>query len=102
MDPVEFAASHGIKGSKHFKHAVKGFVAIIDDLKLSKIKDDSRVLLVEQDRYAAIEASGTQSGATWGLDRIDQRSKVLDGKFNYLFSGKGVTAYVIDTGIRYD
>jgi len=44
--------------------------------------------------------SGTQTGATWGLDRIDQRSLPLNGTYSYDYTGAGVTAYIIDTGIR--
>jgi len=43
-----------------------------------------------------------QSGATWGLDRIDQPSASLSGTFTYTNTGPGVKAYIIDTGIRFD
>ena len=39
-------------------------------------------------------------GATWGLDRIDQRDLPLDGNSNFNVTGSGVKAYIIDTGIR--
>lgn len=35
----------------------------------------------------------------WGLDRIDQRSPVLDGRFAPRRTGRGVTVYLIDTGL---
>ena len=41
---------------------------------------------------------GSQSGATWGIDRIDSRSGI-DGVYNYSATGSGVNVYVIDTGI---
>ena len=45
---------------------------------------------------------------SWGLDRIDQRNLPLDGTMNLQMAnaaasgGSGVTAYVIDTGVRSD
>ncbi|KAG0240561.1 hypothetical protein BGW41_006822 [Actinomortierella wolfii] len=40
---------------------------------------------------------------SWGLDRIDQRTDRLDGKFHYPESaGENVTVYVIDTGVNID
>ncbi|OSC53636.1 serine protease, partial [Streptomyces sp. 4F] len=38
---------------------------------------------------------------SWGLDRIDQQNRPLDSSYTYPDSaGQGVTAYVIDTGVR--
>src|SRR4029077_17264650 len=49
-----------------------------------------------------VEMMTTQTGATWGLDRIDQRNRPLSGSFTYFATGAGVSAYVIDTGIRFN
>src|SRR5262249_51466616 len=46
------------------------------------------------------EPVATQSNATWGIDRIDQRNLPLSGTYTYNFTGAGVHAYIIDTGIR--
>jgi subtilisin family serine protease len=36
-----------------------------------------------------------------GLDRIDQLSLPLDGKYRYRYDGSGVTVYVVDSGTRW-
>lgn len=38
----------------------------------------------------------TQSGVTWGLDRIDG---TVDGSYSYVSSGSGVRIYIVDTGV---
>ena len=35
----------------------------------------------------------------WGIDRLDQRARTLDGRFAVPLDGTGVTAYVVDTGV---
>jgi subtilisin family serine protease len=82
-----------------FRHALKGYVATLTAAQVSALEADARVAYVEPD--AAVHTSVTQSGATWGLDRIDQRSLPLGGTFTYTATGSGVKAYIIDTGIRF-
>lgn len=88
-----------------FTMAINGYVAVLTDSEKERLLKDSRVANIEQD--SLIEVDGDQvNPPSWGLDRIDQRGPTnLDGSnsnYSYNFSGVGVTAYIIDTGIRAD
>ncbi len=64
------------------------------------LESDPKVDYVEPDRVAQVlETTGTQTGATWGLDRIDQASLPLNATYTYPNTGAGVHAYIIDTGV---
>lgn len=47
-----------------------------------------------------VSPQGVQTNPPTGLDRIDARLIPLNGRFEYAQTGKGVTVYVIDTGVR--
>jgi subtilisin family serine protease len=81
-----------------YSSALKGYAATMAPGQLGALRADDRVASIELD--GEVTASTTQTGATWGLDRIDQRSLPLSGTFSYTSTGAGVKAYVIDTGIR--
>src|SRR3954454_24225916 len=80
-----------------YSTALKGYSAKLDKTALAAVKTDPNVDFVEQDETVSLDT--TQTGATWGLDRIDQRNLPLEGNYNYTPTGAGVTAYIIDTGI---
>jgi subtilisin family serine protease len=78
--------------------AVRGFSARIPATALAGLQRHPSIALIEPDQVMSISA--TQSNATWGLDRIDQRDLPLNGTYVYNADGSGVRSYIIDTGIR--
>lgn len=100
------AAAQSISGLhkgalKHvYKAALKGFaVQNISAADAAAIASDPRVVRVEADQV--MTAIATQTGATWGLDRVDQHNLPLDNSYTYNNTGATVTAYIIDTGINF-
>lgn len=80
-----------------FSHAITGFVAELDPDEVIDLQMNPNVVSVEPDRVVTVQQ--THNDATWGLDRIDQRTLPLDRTFTHTGTGAGVTAYILDTGI---
>ncbi|MCS0602035.1 S8 family peptidase [Streptomyces sp. LP11] len=85
---------------KTFHAALDGYTAQLTERQAARLAADPAVASVEQDQRVHLTDT-TQSNAPWGLDRIDQANLPLSGTYTYPDSaGGGVTAYVIDTGVR--
>ena len=93
----EHARTHRAEVAFTYSSALKGYAARLDRRAYANIVSDPRVAYVEPD--GVVHTTETQLNATWGLDRIDQANRPLDGSYSYTGTGAGVTAYVIDTGI---
>jgi len=92
--------------SQVYSGAIKGFAGIIPSASLPILLTRPGVQFVESDKVLEqplVTPSGVhlvqQQPPNWGLDRIDQRSRVLDGEYTYGPSGNGVTVYIVDTGV---
>jgi subtilisin family serine protease len=93
------AARYGARVDRAYGAALNGFEASMSEAAAERLAADSRVAYVEQNQRVSL--LDTQSGATWGIDRIDQRNRPLSGTYTYPTTASNVTAYVIDTGILY-
>lgn len=93
----EMGRGLGFKVLRTYDRALRGFAIKASDRALASVVADPRVDFVEED--GVVRVSGTQSGATWGLDRSDQRDSTLNGIYNYDTTAATVHAYIIDTGI---
>jgi subtilisin family serine protease len=99
-DPVAVAQNHAVQPDFVYRHALNGFAGAMSDAARGGLLQDARVVRVEQDRVMRTAGGGTQSNATWGIDRIDQRALPLNGTYTYEATASNVHAYIIDTGIR--
>jgi subtilisin family serine protease len=95
---ADHARRYGADVSHVYRFALRGYSARMSDSAAEHVRNDSRVEYVEADGIMRVVT--TQTGATWGLDRIDQRSLPLSTTYSYTNTGSGVKAYIIDTGIR--
>ncbi len=93
------AAALGGRRGVVFDSAVRGFSVVLPTRALARLRALPGVAAVEPD--GVVQATSVQGQPpSYGLDRVDQRSLPLNGSYRYRGTGSGVTAYVVDTGVR--
>ncbi|MFJ8160892.1 S8 family peptidase [Streptomyces sp. NPDC096136] len=94
------ARRYGARIDRTYSAALNGYSVEVSEAQARKLAADPAVASVVQNRTFTVDA--TQPGPpSWGLDRIDQRALPLDQSYTYPDkAGEGVTAYIIDTGVR--
>jgi len=99
---ADLSRQPGARVDRTYRNALSGFAAQLTDEQAEKLRKDPRVRSVQQDSYVQLPGIPTvQEYPTWGLDRIDQRERLLDRAYAYTGTGRGVTIYNVDSGIRY-
>jgi hypothetical protein len=82
-----------------YAHAFNGFAIDLPEAAALDLAGDPRVRYIEQDSALTLAATG-QGVPSWGLDRINQRTRPLDANAQVSRDGTGVNVHVVDTGIR--
>lgn len=111
---TSLTSTYGGTFSTTWSVALKGFRLNASQAQATAMSGDSRVAFIVEDGAIAVGTPDSepiimtpdpgafqnpQPRASWGLDRIDQRTKELNNLYEYHNSGEGVNAYIIDTGI---
>jgi subtilisin family serine protease len=97
-DDLSGARMAPIETLQEYTYALNGFAAELDAAQLAQLSASSRVESIVPDQIVSADAERTSP--PWGLDRIDQRPRAGDGVYRYSTTGAGVTAFIIDSGIR--
>jgi subtilisin family serine protease len=98
MMAQDLALKHGGTVLKSYEHALQGALVKLPEARVSSLLADPRVKYVQEN--GRVQVVATQTGATWGIDRVDQAALPLNQTYNYNADGTGVHAYIIDTGVR--
>ena len=100
-DKQALAKNYGGELKRSYNSAINGFSAAgLTETEARQLAADPAVSKVVQNKK--FHADATQDNPpSWGIDRIDQADTAGDKKYTYPDSaGEGVTAYVVDTGVR--
>ncbi|WP_412076844.1 S8 family peptidase [Streptomyces xanthophaeus] len=94
------AKRYGARIDRTYSAALNGYSVEVSEAQARKLAADPAVKSVVQNRTFTVDAT-QPNPPSWGLDRIDQRALPLNQSYTYPDkAGEGVTAYIIDTGVR--
>lgn len=90
-------------GAPFFEYdtVLTGFTAALTADQVRRLSRLPLIAAIEKDQI--VQVGATQNNPVWGLDRVDETNRPLDGQYSYPDSGgAGVNVYVIDTGLNPD
>ncbi len=102
----------GAQVTKKFHNIIDGYVVKANKQQAQELAKQPDVAYVEPDYPLSLSpaemssvnsrSAGTEQDADWGLARIDQGREYnpYDNSYLYEYLGKGVDAYVLDTGVN--
>jgi subtilisin family serine protease len=94
---VSAAQELGIQTKFTYRSIFQGFSAELNERQIQALSRNPQIDFIEKD--GEVSASETQSSATWGIDRVDQRLLPRSGSYVYGSKGQGVRTYIVDTGV---
>jgi subtilisin family serine protease len=92
-----------------YDRGLRGYAGSMTDEDAKRLAKEPGVVIAPDTEVSAFAVTTQPTGTTpygtpalWGLDRIDQhpRSSPPENLYHYSATGAGVTAYVIDSGVR--
>ncbi|MGW6010504.1 S8 family peptidase [Streptomyces sp. NPDC055210] len=94
------AEEYGATVERTYRKALNGYAVEASAAEARRFAADPAVASVVQNRVFSIRTT-QPAPPSWGLDRIDQAALPLNRSYTYDdTAGEGVTAYIIDTGVR--
>lgn len=96
---LQTVESYGAEVTITYRSALNGYAVQATSQQASALAGDASVRKVVPD--GEVRALAVQEDPPWHLDRLDQPDQPMNDGYEYPDSaGEGVTAYVLDTGVR--
>lgn len=98
---ADVSKAKGVAAEHTYRHALRGFSFRATEAVARAVCQHPSVSHVYEATKFYAGGSGSQTPApSWGLDRINSLTLAYDNLYSWGYSGAGIVAYVIDSGIN--